>query len=110
MTFDELETAGLGVNAILGSSNCLECRVSDQPTLEESIGEELKAERQLQEDHAQLMTELGADPLTGQAHEGSGAEEPVVEEAGELTATMALDPKEPGEDLPFPIDDEGAAD
>lgn len=36
VTFDALETAGLGIDTILGSSNCLECTVSDLLTLEES--------------------------------------------------------------------------
>ncbi|GGR31266.1 hypothetical protein [Deinococcus ruber] len=35
ITLDELELAGLGIDAILSASNCLECTVSDQPTLDE---------------------------------------------------------------------------
>ncbi|WP_019585262.1 hypothetical protein [Deinococcus apachensis] len=61
VTFDELETAGLGVDSILNSVNCLECRVSDQPTLEEQIQQELRAEKQLQQDVKDLLAE--AAPL-----------------------------------------------
>lgn len=40
--FDMLELSGLGIDALLSSSLCLECKVSDQPTLEESIQQELR--------------------------------------------------------------------
>lgn len=42
VSFDMLETSGIGIDALLSSGTCLECKVSDQPTLEESIQNELK--------------------------------------------------------------------
>ncbi|THF70474.1 hypothetical protein E7T06_07145 [Deinococcus sp. Arct2-2] len=60
VAFDALENAGLSVDTILNSSNCLECRVSDQPTLEESIQSELKAEQQVKEDVADVLKDTKA--------------------------------------------------
>lgn len=112
VSFDELETCGLGVDAILGSSNCLECTLSNQPTLEESIQEELKipggsvAEIQQLQDQVAEVIEMGralsgvdADPLLPADEQDAP---PVVDVPP--PATLRLDPVQPGEDMPFPID------
>ncbi|MFC4638554.1 hypothetical protein [Deinococcus hohokamensis] len=57
----------------------------------------------------QALPEVNTEqPLTEMSGD-QGADEFVFKDAGELLPTMTLDPKAPGEDLPFPIDD-GAAD
>ncbi|THF88420.1 hypothetical protein E7T09_04225 [Deinococcus sp. KSM4-11] len=108
VTFDELETCGLGVDAILGSSNCLECAVSNQPTLNEQIQQELKipggsvAEiQQLQAEVDDLVRPaIDAAPLLTDEQDAP----PVHDVPPPLN--MTLDPLQPGEDLPFPIDAE----
>lgn len=114
VSFDELETCGLGVDAILGSSNCLECTLSNQPTLEESIQAELKipggsvAEIQQLQDQVAEVTRMGqalsvdADPLLPAEAEDA----PPLEDVPP-PLNMTLDPLQPGEDLPFPIDPSG---
>ncbi|GHG21574.1 hypothetical protein GCM10017784_11380 [Deinococcus indicus] len=64
---EALEQAGL-TSAVLFEASCsLECTVGDMPTLEEQtdaqIFAELTANRNLQQDHTQLMADLGAPPL-----------------------------------------------
>lgn len=58
--FSELENAGLGVDALLMASCCLECTVSNQPTLDEQIQKELKAEGQVKEDVADVLKDTKA--------------------------------------------------
>ncbi|UQN04835.1 hypothetical protein [Deinococcus sp. QL22] len=58
--FSELENAGLGVDALLTASCCLECTVSNQPTLDEQIRTELKAEAQVKEDVADVLKDTKA--------------------------------------------------
>ncbi|UQN06317.1 hypothetical protein [Deinococcus sp. QL22] len=58
--FSELENAGLGVDALLMASCCLECTVSNQPTLDEQIRTELQAEGQLKEDVADVLRDTEA--------------------------------------------------
>ena len=87
LTFGAMETAGLGVDAILGATCCLECTVSSQPTLDEQVREE-----------------------RAQPGEGLAAQEALpfgdVAPAQDVPAnvTLLLTPREPGEDLPFPLD------
>ncbi|GGN44230.1 hypothetical protein [Deinococcus daejeonensis] len=129
VTLDELETAGLGVDTLLGSTLCLECTVSNQPTLNEAIQQELDTNRQLEQDHAQLMADMGASPLLTGTGEGEALpkfgdqdpvtevqdapalDEPVFVDAGPVPPRLVIDPKQPDEDLPFNLPDtDGAAD
>ena len=64
LTFHALDTAGLGVDAILNSSCCLECTVSDQPTLEEAIQGELEGQGALAFEG--IPEEVTADRLSRQ--------------------------------------------
>lgn len=94
---EALEQAGFTPGVWLEASFALECTVSDQPTLEEQT-------------EAQIQAELGAEPLF--PSEAAPAA-PDVLDGPPLTDTgappaLTLDPKADGEDLPFPIDAEGA--
>lgn len=84
VTFDMLETSGLGVDALLASSNCLECQVSNQPTLDEQVREEL-AQPDAPIEGQESLFDHGAPPAPAPAN-------------------VTLTPREPGEDLPFPVD------
>ncbi|AWT34472.1 hypothetical protein DM785_02130 [Deinococcus actinosclerus] len=130
---EALEQAGL-TSAVLFEASCsLECTVSDMPTLEEQteaqIQEELATNRQLAQDHAQLMADMGAQPLLTGAGEGEALpeiadqdpvteaqdapalDEPVYVDAGLVPPRLVIDPKQPDEDLPFNLPDtNGAAD
>lgn len=133
VTMSDLEETGLSVDLIVNSSNCLECTVSNQPTLAEQteaqIQEELAANRQLAQDHAQLMADMGASPLLTGTGEGEALpemadqyplpevqdapalDEPVYVDAGPVPPRLVIDPKQPDEDLPFNLPDtDGAAD
>ncbi|WP_412027883.1 hypothetical protein [Deinococcus yunweiensis] len=119
---EALEQAGLTLAVFFESSCSLECRVSDMPTLEESIQSELKA-GQPEIDADALLNLQGTldrmaaeDPgLVIEAYAGghmltrSGPAE--EQDAPPLVdvpppPTLRLDPLQPGEDLPFPIDDD----
>ncbi|WP_309572862.1 hypothetical protein, partial [Deinococcus sp.] len=67
--------------------------VSDQPTLEEQIQQELQGGT------GTLAPEVDADPLLTQELDAP----PLVDVPPPLN--MTLDPLQPGEDLPFPIGD-----
>ncbi|GGK91209.1 hypothetical protein [Deinococcus radiotolerans] len=97
--------------------------------LEGTIQQELAANRQLEQDHAQLMADMGAQPLltgTGESEalpeigdqdpvtevqDVPGTDDPLYVDAGPVPPCMTLDPEQPGEDLPSNLPDtDGAAD
>lgn len=97
VSHEALENVGLSSSVFLNAGFALECTVSDQPTLEEQT-------------EAQIQAELGAEPLFPSE---SAPAVPDVLDGPPLTdtgapPTLTLDPKADGEDLPFPIDAEGA--
>lgn len=115
---EALEAVGFDAGIWLRGSFSLECTVSDQPTLEEQteqqIQDELAAHRHLQQDAAeviemgrtlagdgtgQALPEIDADPLLTEPQDAP----PLVDVPP--PPTLRLDPIQPGEDLPFPIDD-----
>ncbi|UQN06791.1 hypothetical protein [Deinococcus sp. QL22] len=87
--FSELENAGLGVDALLMASCCLECTVSNQPTLDEQIRTELKAEEQVKEDVADVLKDTEA----------------LLKPAEAAAPNIPLGPDlDVEEDMPFPTD------
>ena len=74
ITLDALETAGLGIDAILAASNCLECTVSEQPTLDESAkalegqGEE-DVPQQVADDRRTREVQAEVDGLVEKVHD-----------------------------------------
>ncbi|MFB9991254.1 hypothetical protein ACFFLM_04575 [Deinococcus oregonensis] len=100
VAFDALENAGLSVDTILNSSNCLECRVSDQPTLEEQI------QTGLQDVDADplLSVQEAADRLSASMGPGVTAEL-FVDGKKIATSNIPLGPDlDVDDDMPFPTD------
>lgn len=120
VTLDELETAGLGVDTLLGSTLCLECTVSNQPTLNEAIQQEVERNRQAEVDAEPLLTgtgegealpKIGDQDLVTEVQDGPALDEPVFVDAGPVPPRLVIEPRQPDEDLPFNLPDtDGAAD
>ncbi|WP_412027037.1 hypothetical protein [Deinococcus yunweiensis] len=108
---EALEQAGLTLAVFFESSCSLECRVSDMPTLEEQTEQQIQEElripggsvAELEQLQAQVdvltQPEIDADPLLTEPQDAP----PLVDVPP--PSTLRLDPLQPGEDLPFPIDD-----
>lgn len=100
VTFDTLELSGIGIDALLSSSLCLECTASDQPTLEESIHQELQ-EGVLEGQEPMLRVQKAVERLADEA--GPGVTVTARIDGREVAQATSPEEEPEGADLPFPL-------
>lgn len=100
VTFDTLELSGIGIDALLSSSLCLECKASDQPTLEESIQKELQ-EGVLEGQEPMLRVQSVVEKLADEA--GPGVTVTALIDGREVARSTSPEAEEDGSEMPLPL-------